>query len=306
MFDPGWIEFEFWKVDPFGQPIARSQGATKLWAESLGEGVLLELVEIPAGDFPMGAPESEEGWHPSQAPLHRVEVSHFWMGRYPVTQAQWQAIAGLPVVNRPLNPLPSCFEGKNRPVEQVSWWDAMEFCDRLNRFVEARRSAMIGSIYRLPTEAEWEYACRGGSQTPFHFGETITTDLANYSGVDWEYNGRICSKGSYGKGSTGSDRRETTEVGSFQVANPYGLYDMHGLVREWCLDCWHDSYTGAPTNGAAWEKESGQERVLRGGSWNGGPRVCRSAFRGKFAPEDSLYDVGFRVVCQTDTPAPYP
>jgi formylglycine-generating enzyme required for sulfatase activity len=236
----------------------------------------------------MGASKAEEGWHSSQSPQHEVAIAPFWMGKYPVTQAQWGAVAALPKVNRSLVLQPSCFDGKNRPVEQVTWLDAVEFCDRL--------SLLTGLTYRLPTEAEWEYSCRATTQTPFCFGETITTELANYSGIDWEFEGRICSKGSYGKGPIGGDRRETTEVGSFQVANQFGLFDLHGNVREWCQDCWHNTYENAPSDGSAWVNAGDcAQRILRGGSWNSGPRSCRSAARGKMESDASLYDIGFRI-----------
>jgi formylglycine-generating enzyme required for sulfatase activity len=116
--------------------------------------------------------------------------------------------------------------------------------------------------------------------------------------VDWEYNGKICSKGSYGQGPTGEDRRETTEIGYFQTTNPFGLTDMHGQVREWCTDVWHATYEGASKDGSAWLTDAASpERILRGGSWNGGPNACRSAFRGRFDINAMLYDIGFRVAC---------
>jgi len=148
---------------------------------------------------------------------------------------------------------------------------------------------LTGLNYRLPAEKEWEYACRGGTSTPFHFGPTISTDLANYSGVDWDYGGKVCSSGRYGEGSLGCDRRETTPVGMFAVANPFGLYDLHGNVREWCADYWRDNYEAATI-------EDRDRRVLRGGSWNDGPNKCRSAYRVKFLATAGLYDIGFRVV----------
>lgn len=284
-------EYEVVTVDPQGQPQAQVSKTGPVWTELLKDGIELELVDIPGGTFIMGAPQTEEGWQPNQSPQHEVAIAPFWMSRTPITQVQWSTIAALPVIKRRLSPNPSCFSGANRPVEQVSWQDAIEFCARL--------SAFTGQTYRLPSEAEWEYACRAGTQTPFHFGETITTELANYSGVNWEYDGRLCSKGFYGQGPTGSDRRETTDVGSFGVANDFGLYDMHGLVKEWCADPWHETYEGAPTDGSVWLMQGDPvQRVLRGGSWNGGPRVCRSAFRSRADQDSNLYDIGFRVVRQ--------
>lgn len=276
-------------IDQFGKPQGYHQQTSQGYIEQLNSETTLELVSIPSGEILIGASSFEEGWQPCQAPKHLVQIESFWMSRFPITQAQWRALALLPALDRSLEPEPSCFVGDRLPVEQVSWYDAVEFCARL--------SVCTGRNYRLPTEAEWEYACRAGTNTPFHFGETITTDLANYSGVDWEYLGKICSKGSYGQGPTGGDRRQTTEVGEFRLANPYGLFDLHGLVREWCFDTWHDTYDGAPSDGSAWIKGDSDLRVLRGGSWNVGPRACRSAARSRLNPESSLYDVGFRVVC---------
>ena len=180
----------------------------------------------------MGSPEDEKGRDEDESPQHRVTVSTFFISRYPVTQAQWQAIASLDKVDIDLKADPSRFKGDNRPVEQVNWYDAVEFCARLSR--------ETGREYILPSEAEWEYACRAGTTTPFHFGETITTDLANYNG---NY--------TYGSGPKGVYREETTPVGSFSP-NAFGLSDMHGNVWEWCEDNWHNNYEGAPTDGSAW------------------------------------------------------
>ncbi|MDX2230730.1 MAG: formylglycine-generating enzyme family protein [Leptolyngbyaceae cyanobacterium bins.349] len=299
-------EFDVVTVDAQGRIKEKVQKTAPSWLELLKDGIELELVAIPGGTFVMGAPKLEEGWHPNQSPQHVVTVPSFWMSRTPITQVQWSAIATLPPVQRRLSPNPSCFSGANRPVEQVSWQDAIEFCARLSAFTQR--------LYRLPSEAEWEYACRARPMpaatlatediwslaevsAPFHFGPTITTDLANYSGVNWEFDGRLCSKGFYGQGPTGCDRRETTDVASFGIANAFGLCDMHGLVKEWCADHWHDHYDGAPSDGSAWTTGGNPTvRVLRGGSWNGGPRVCRSAFRSKADQDSNLYDIGIRVV----------
>jgi formylglycine-generating enzyme required for sulfatase activity len=163
-------------------------------------------------------------------------------------------------------------------VEQVNWHEAVEFCARL--------SQKTGREYRLPTEAEWEYACRAGTTTPFHFGPTLTTNLANYDG---NY--------VYGSGPKGVYREQTTDVGSFPP-NAFGIYDMHGNVWEWCLDHWHDNYKGAPTDGSAWiEGGDSNRRLLRGGSWIDAPRNCRSAYRGGFGPVVRLITFGFRIVC---------
>jgi formylglycine-generating enzyme required for sulfatase activity len=293
------IEFETLTVDSRGQPQERHRCSAQCLREDLGQGTVLSLVAIPGGTFLMGVSKTEEGWHPSQSPQHEVTIAPFWLGQYLVTQAQWSAVTRLPKVDRSLDPQPACFTGATRPIEQVSWLDAIEFCARL--------SAHTGKEYRLPSEAEWEYACRATSLSPFCFGETITTDLANYSGIDWEYEGKICSKGAYGKGPTGDDRRETTEVGSFGITNQFGLYDMHGNVREWCQDCWHLNYVDAPSDGTAWITNGDcSQRILRGGSWNSGPRSCRSGVRSRLEPDAGLYDTGFRVVCPTIPSFPVP
>ncbi len=251
--------------------------------------VVLEMVSIPGGSFLMGSPEDELEHLSSESPQNSVTVDSFFIGKYPITQAQWRIVAEFEQVNRSLDLDPSRFKGDDRPVENVSWHDAVEFCDRLSRFT--------GKEYRLPTEAEWEYACRAGTQTPFHFGETITTDLANYCGTD---NKEFGWSGSYGDGPTGIYRGETIPVGSLGVANNFGLYDMHGNVWEWCQDHWHDSYEGAPTDGSAWiNPDAGENasRVLRGGSWYNDPGYCRSATRNDDdAGIRNDYD-GFRVVC---------
>jgi formylglycine-generating enzyme required for sulfatase activity len=240
----------------------------------------------------MGAPEGEEGRSNDEGPQHPVTIAEpFFMAKYPITQAQWRVVAAMGQVERELALEPSNFKGDNRPVETITWLDAVEFCARLSHHT--------GRDYRLPTEAEWEYACRAGTTTPFHFGETITTDLANYRGTDWQI-GETTYPGAYGDGPYGEYREETTEVGSFEVANAFGLYDMHSNVLEWCQDWWHENYEGAPNDGSAWlahEDDAEEKRVLRGGSWYDVPADCRSAVRGRGAPDYVYGLVGFRVVC---------
>ena len=235
---------------------------------------VLEMIHIPGGSFLMGSPDSEAGRTLSEGPQHQVTLTEFWMGKYPITQAQWRAVMG----NNP-----SYFKGDNRPVENVSWHDAMEFCDRLSK--------ELGQHYTLPSEAQWEYACRAGTTTPFHFGETITTDLANYDGNH-----------TYGTGPKGIYREETTDVGSFSP-NGFGLYDMHGNVFEWCLDHYHDSYKEAPADGSAWVTGGDSDlRILRGGSWFDNPWLCRCASRPYDIPDGRCYDLGFRVVSVPPSP----
>jgi formylglycine-generating enzyme required for sulfatase activity len=195
-----------------------------------------------------------------------VTVPSFFMAKYLVTQQQWQAVMG----NNP-----SHFKGTSRPVETVSWNDVVEFCQKL--------SQKTGRDYRLPSEAEWEYACRAGTTTPFYFGETITTDLANYNG---NY--------TYGNGPKGKYRKETTDVGIFPP-NAFGLYDMHGNVWEWCADYWHENYNGAPTDGSAWISGGNSNRRLLRGGLALHPRYCRSAFRFYNSPGVRYYRRGFRI-----------
>jgi formylglycine-generating enzyme required for sulfatase activity len=256
------------------------------YREDLGEGVALTMVNIPAGSFLMGSPGNEPERSEDEGPQHEVTLGSFFMAQTPITQAQWRAVAGWQKVERDLEPDPSKFNGANRPVEQVSWFDAVEFCRRLNE--------RTGQRYGLPSEAQWEYACRAGSTTPFHFGPTLTPELANYDG---NY--------AYANGPKGSYREQTTEVASFP-ANGWGLHDLHGNVWEWCEDHWHESYNFAPGDDQPWlipAASADEPRLLRGGSWYDDPRYCRSACRLHDQPVDAGYDVGFRVVCLPQDPS---
>jgi formylglycine-generating enzyme required for sulfatase activity len=254
-------------------------GYTETLSSDTDEEVGLDVIAIPGGSFMMGAPESEPESNSDERPQHEVILQPFYLGRYPVTQAQWRVVAGYPPVDRELDPDPSEFKGDQRPVESVSWEDAQEFCKRL--------SARTGKDYRLPSEAQWEYACRAGTDTPFHFGETITTELANYDG-----------KYTYHNGPKGENRDQTIEVGRFP-GNEWGLYDMHGNVWEWCEDDYHESYKGAPDDGSAWVERERLEtnRVLRGGSWFDLPWYCRSAFRRNNSRDNRNFSLGIRVCC---------
>ena len=228
----------------------------------------------------MGSPEKERESYNDERPQHEVRISPFHIGKYTVTQAQWGVVAGWEKVDRDLEADPSHFKGDDRPVEQVSWEDAVEFCARLSR--------KTGKEYRLPTEAEWEYACRAGTQTPFAFGETITPGFVNYNG---NY--------PYGKAGKGKYREETTPVGSLGVANGFGLYDMHGNVWEWCQD-WGGPYQGEPVTDPQGPSEGEYRRRLRGGSWYVDGVLCRSASRFLNVPGRSG-SVGFRVVVVSRT-----
>ncbi|MCG6136592.1 MAG: bifunctional serine/threonine-protein kinase/formylglycine-generating enzyme family protein [Nostoc sp. LLA-1] len=268
-------EFEVVTVDTAGREVNRDRLNAKFFAEALNQLITLEMVSIPGDTFMMGSPEFEGD--ADERPQHKVTLKPFLMGKFPITQAQWKVVAALPKVKQALNPYPSKFKGLNRPVENVSWYEAVEFCARL--------SEKTGREYRLPSEAEWEYACRAGTTTSFHFGETITSDLVN------------CSSDTNSGEAKSKFRKETTDVGSFQVANAFGLYDMHGLVWEWCADAWHNNYHDAPADGTAWEVEGDvYRRVLRGGSWNFSAELCRSASRSWNESDGGLRICGFRVV----------
>jgi formylglycine-generating enzyme required for sulfatase activity len=275
------FEFPVVQLDRYGAVVSKETGRASYFVEPLGDGVSpLELVAVRGGEFLMGSPASEEDRFDDEGPQHWADVRSFFMAKYPVTQVQWKFVAGLPMVDRELEPDPAHFKGAARPVERVSWQDAREFCARL--------STWTGRDCRLPSEAEWEYACRAGTTTPFHFGATINPEFVNYRGYY-----------TYGSGVKGEDRNETTSVGSLGAANAFGLYDMHGNVWEWCEDDWHDDYEEAPTDGSAWIASTSRHnssKVLRGGSWNSIPRYCRSACRYRDDIDVRNYGLGFRVV----------
>jgi formylglycine-generating enzyme required for sulfatase activity len=240
------------------------EGESTGYAEDLRPGVELEMVRVPGTRFQMGSPEGEG--EREEHPRHTVDVESFYMGRYEITQRQWSAVMGTN---------PSAHVGPDLPVELVSWHEAMEFCERVSR--------QSGRVYRLPTEAEWEYACRSGSDTAYSFGDVITQRLVNDAG-----HGAAAHAGSY--------REVTTTVGLLGVANAFGLYDMHGNVFEWCLDPWHESYEQAPEDGRVWLHGDPSYRVLRGGGWRWVDSYSRSAYRRRFPPANGANDLGFRVV----------
>jgi formylglycine-generating enzyme required for sulfatase activity len=271
------------------------------WAhrEQLAEGVALTMLRIPAGSFEMGAPETEAESSDRERPVQRVTLGEFLLAQTPITQAQWRAVAQWrrlehedeKVWPESLDPdpvaklkYPAHFQGEQRPVVNVSWHEAMAFCQRLR--------LSTGKNYTLPSEAQWEYACRAGNTTPFHWGATISTKLANYDGREV-----------YGDGDKGEYRQPTVDVASFP-ANPWGLHDMHGNVWEWCADHWHNNYIEAPKDGRAWIDEEAKEnddkikiRLLRGGSWGSPPAFCRSAARLERQQDARSNGIGFRVCC---------
>lgn len=239
--------------------------------------VEMKFAWIPPGSFQMGNNANDDDLRlllavdDDENSVHHVKISKgFYLGIHPVTQAQWRWVMGSD--NRP-----SHFAGDDRPVEQVSWDDCKVFCGRMQE--------LTGKPIRLPTEAEWEYACRAGTQTPFSMGETISTDQANY-------NGNFV----YGDGKRGIYRAKTVPVGSFPP-NPWGLYDMHGNVWQWCQDMFDEYPKNDVTDPLV---NTGENRVIRGGSWIDNPRECRAAYRGGSKPTLRHSLVGFRLCIDVD------
>ena len=232
---------------------------------TLPGGVPLVGAFVPPCTFRMGGSVDDD-----EKPIHRVTFTSGWfMGVYPVTQAQWKAVMGTE---------PSHFKGPNKPVEQVSYSDCQKFCTKLTKSQKGRATV------RLPTEAEWECACRAGTTTHYHFGDVINTDLANYNG-EHTWNGS----------PKGKNRQTTTDLGSFP-ANPWGLFDMHGNVWEWCAD-WYGPYPGDDQTDPCVNKKQSNNSwfVLRGGSWYGSPAGCRAAYRYRSEPASRFDYYGFRV-----------
>jgi formylglycine-generating enzyme required for sulfatase activity len=281
-------KFETAEVDTNGKVKNRRQIEVESYTEDLGNGVKLEMVKIPAGSFMMGSSKEQfeqfkkeierycDGCDGSKTaktelPQHQVSVPSFYMAKFEITQAQWKSLMKIN---------PSNFKDNDLPAENMSWNDADKFCKLL--------SQKTGRNYRLPTEAEWEYAARAGSTTHFPFGDTISPDIVNYD-----------STAPYGNAPKGDYREKTLAGGKLGIANAFGLYDMVGNVYEWCLDTWHENYEGAPTDGSAWLKGGDTtKRVLRGGAWDVNAYNCRSAYRLADFPDKRGIgpSLGFRVV----------
>ena len=245
-------------IPPQTQP-ETAPGNKTSFTENLADGITLEMVSLPAGQFLMGSSESD-----SEKPPHQVKVNSFAIGKYPITQAQYEAVMGTNPSHFKNNP--------QNPVEDVSWNDAQAFCQKLSR--------ITGKTYRLPTEAEWEYACRAGTTTRYYFGDD-DNQLGDYA---WG----------------GENSNDTTHPVGQKKPNGWGLYDMSGNVWEWCEDDWHDSYAGAPDDGTAWidnDNRSQSRKCLRGGSWSRYPVCCRSAIRIRLNPVIHHGNIGFRVAC---------
>jgi formylglycine-generating enzyme required for sulfatase activity len=257
-------------VNAQGEIIHREPFRLPVLHQPLPGDLELELALIPNGYSVMGSPHSVG--YQDEKPPHSVHVKAFFLSRTTITQNQWQAVIGR---------LPPCRgKGLDFPVDRVSWNDALRFSKRL--------AALTGLPYRLPSEAEWEYACRAGTATDFCFGDMITTDLANYVGLHPFAGG---PKGEYRHGPIPSRQFS---------ANRFGLFDMHGNLWEWCTDTWHESYAGAPADGEAWVHGGTDERVLRGGSWHDPPDLCRSACRLKLKPTEGEDYVGVRIALSAD------
>jgi eukaryotic-like serine/threonine-protein kinase len=261
------------KMNECGDVIDRPQSRSHIFQEELGNGVFLTMVQIAAGTFTMGSPISEAGSEASEQPQHLVNIPEFYFGQTLVTQAQWAEI------------FPDKSVGsrgdKQLPVNGISWFDAIDFCELL--------STKTGKTYRLPSESEWEYACRAGTTNPFAYGDAILPSIVNYDATS-----------PYGRAPKGLCQGESTAVASFPP-NLFGLYDMHGNLWEWCLDEWFDNYQDAPTDGSARgdiEAQSEQKsRVVRGGSWFSYGHRCRAASRTNLFASFRHAHYGFRVVC---------
>ena len=261
------VEFETPTINEKGEIIARTRYSAEQFTEVLGNGISLDLIVIPPGSYQMGSPPHQGNI--DEQPQHFVTIKSFMMGKFLVTQRQWEAVMGK---------LPPCrFKGDNLPVERVSWEDAQKFCKRLSK--------QTGRNYRLPSESQWEYTCRAGTNTLFSFGETLTTELANFNG---EHIFREEPRGIY---------FHFTSEGRKFPPNAFGLYDMHGNLWEWCADNWLDDYTSSPRDSNSYQNKDSHYRVARGGSWHEPANLCRSAARLRVLQSDADEFMGFRVVC---------
>ena len=286
------FEFQVVKLDSRGNISSRETQIASYFIEPLGPGVKpLELVAISGGEFMMGSGERSR-----ELPEHKVMLQPFFISRYPITASQWQVVSDYPSVNRDidLRPNPSRFGGSNFPVEWISWDEAKEFCDRL--------SEKSGRNYFLPSESQWEYACRAGSTTHYYYSQISTPNLFNCRSGCVTSDGISCFP-----------LNSTSEVGLFPPNN-WGLHDMHGNVWEWCEDDWHRNYEQAPNDGTAWVEEDREEkRVIRGGAWNQESERCSSSSRGYYSLSDHTLSltrkathgprtetgtvIGFRICC---------
>jgi formylglycine-generating enzyme required for sulfatase activity len=274
----------------------------------IAEGVFYEFIKIPAGEFIMGSSKSEQGRFDNEGPAHLVKMPSYMIGKYPITQEQWNSVMdSLPdfmntekkewdefitwytqfwpeLKNRDtlLAKAREGFIGEDFPVVGISWNDSNKFLQKL------------GGQYRMPSEAEWEYAARAGTTTPYAFGNTISPEQVNFNGEH-----------QLDQGTPGLFRRRLTPVGSLGLPNNWGIFDMHGNVWEWCEDYWHENYEGAPRDGSAWLSGGDSTfRVVRGGSWSGISYFCRSAYRDRVLPVSRDGIIGLRLVVGARTSGP--
>ena len=269
------------------RPANQSGSPDKIITNSIG----MKLARIPAGEFLMGSADTDPGARDDEQPQHSVQISRpFYMGVYEVTQGEFEAVMGINPSSFSrsglLKDAPADLDGSRFPVDGITWFESVEFCRRLS---ESSKEKQARRVYRLPTEAEWEYACRAGTTTLFHFGDTLSSSQANFKGTF-----------PFGDAPTGPFLNRTTTVGSY-AANAFGLYDMHGNLHEWCADRFdRDYYRVSPAEDTQGPKR-GSYRVIRGGDWYSDGRDCRSAFRYADVPEGKFYALGFRVVCELAT-----
>jgi len=257
------------------------------WPETvldLGNNVKMRLVLIPAGKFMMGSPATEGGRNSEEGPQHEVTISKsFYMGVFEVTQEQYEQVMG---------DNPSYFKGSGNPVENIaSWDDAVAFCKKL--------STKTGKKVTLPTEAQWEYACRAGTTTAFHTGDALKPGQAN-ANIQQTSNPGVWDAimALVGRSSAQKTSLRTTPAGSFPP-NGFGLYNMHGNVSEWCSDWYSMKYYAHSPKTDPQGPDSKFDRVVRGGNWGASPQFCRSAFRDHYSPTSRGNDIGFRVVLES-------
>jgi formylglycine-generating enzyme required for sulfatase activity/class 3 adenylate cyclase len=270
--------FETVTLNGRGEQILCESRTADYIVEDLKEQII-KMILIPSGEYGMGSTEKKAP--NTEKPQHLVKVPAFLMSQFPITKAQWRAVSTYPKVNRELKKSTSSTGARNSPVVYVSWYDAVEFCDRL--------SMKTGRLYRLPSESEWEYACRAGTYTEFNLGDSITSQYVNYD-----------ARSPYCLEPLGIYRGKTSTIAEFHFSNQFGLFDMHGNVWEWCLDHWHDDYQSAPEDGSSWiDSSHNLMRVLRGGSWISQAKDCRSSRRLYHDESDNFsHDISFRLVCQ--------
>jgi formylglycine-generating enzyme required for sulfatase activity len=259
----------------FNTPTLNRKGEIIRWTEhtasqltiDLGRDTRLDMLLIPGGAFQMGSHHlAGEG---DERPQHLVTVRPFMMSKFLITQGQWKVI---------LRKLPPCrFKGDALPIERVSWQDAQTFCKHLSK--KARQE------FRLPSETQWEYACRAGTGTPFSFGESLTVEVANFN-----------AEHLFAEEPRGFYRHVPNPGGTFPP-NAFGLYDMHGNLWEWCADNWLDDYSSSPRDDSSYQSRESTYRVARGGSWHEPASLCRSASRLRVLQTDADEVMGFRVVC---------